>query len=394
MSMKPWPLLAVIVLSACASASVEPAFVAPQGCPALDAIAPAGDGDVRETVRYLADDALGGRLAGSEGERCAAAYLAWRLERAGVRPAGANGWFSEVSIVSAVNPHAAAGTGRNIVGVVEAADGDPAARTVVVGAHYDHLGMGEFGSLHTGDPAIHNGADDNASGVAALVEVAERIAASPAPVRVLFVLFTGEEMGLLGSARYVSEPAVPLERTVAMVNMDMVGRLRDQPLIVNGTGTAEEWVPLLERVAAGAGVELAMSPDGYGPSDQTSFYARDIPVLHLFTNVHGEYHRPEDDWQLIDYDGVERIAGMVDDIVRGIGELEAVTLVRGAGAPPQASGGGGYGAWLGTVPDFAPVEHGVRLSGVSAGRRRRRPVCSRATSWCSSVSTRSTTCTT
>lgn len=357
-----------LTLSACASSGGPPAgeFVAPAGCPALGAIVPAGVDGVRETVRYLADDALGGRQAGSEGERCAAEYIAWRMERAGLRPGGTSGWFSDVTLASVVNPHAEGGTGRNVIGVLDASNGDAEARTVVVGAHYDHLGLGEFGSLNTGAPAIHNGADDNASGVAALLEVAERLGRAPAPVRVVFVAFTGEEMGLLGSARYVNEPAVALERTVAMLNMDMVGRLREQPLIVNGAGTAPEWEALLRRLGERSGIELALSPDGYGPSDQTSFYARDIPVLHFFTNVHGEYHRPEDDWPLIDYDGIERIAGLVEGVVRGVGDLDAITLVRQA--PPQPSGGGaGSGAWLGTVPDFTPVEHGVRLSGVSAG---------------------------
>ena len=359
------PMLVGALLSACAGASGgSPEFVAPAGCPAVEAVTGGEESPVRETVRYLADDALAGRAAASAGERCAGAYIAWRLERAWVRPAGTAGWFADVPIASVVNPHAAPGTGRNVIGVVEASNGAANARTVVVGAHYDHLGMGEHGSMHAGEPAIHNGADDNASGVAALVAVAERLAREPAPVRVVFVAFTGEELGLLGSAHYVNAPAVGLDRTIAMINMDMVGRLADQPLIVNGAGTANEWGPLLERVAERFDVELAPSASGYGPSDQTSFYARDIPVLHFFTNVHGQYHRPEDDWQLIDYDGIERIAGMVEQIVRGIGDLDGLTLVRMA---PPAPAAGGYGTYLGTIPDFTPVERGVKLSGVSAG---------------------------
>ena len=358
-------VLSLALASACTTGSRTVDFAAPEGCPRLADVVDDASGDAHEAVRYLADDALGGRLAGSPGERCAAAYIAWRLAQAGVRAGGSDGFYAPVALASVVNPHAPAGSGVNVVGIVEASNGDANARTVVVGAHYDHLGMGEFGSLNTGAAAIHNGADDNASGVAALLEVAERIAANPAPVRVVFVAFTGEESGLLGSASYVNSPAIPLERTIAMLNMDMVGRLREQPLIVNGTGTAVEWGPLLERAAEEAGVELAMSPDGYGPSDQTSFYARDIPVLHFFTNVHGEYHRPEDDWALIDFAGIDRVASIVTDVVRGLGDLDGVTLVRQAA--PAPAGGGGYGAWLGTVPDFTPVDRGVRLSGVSAG---------------------------
>ena len=356
-------LLAVLLTGACASAAPRAAtFAAPAGCPAIPELVPAGESPTREAVRYLADDALGGRLAGSTGERCAAAYIAWRMAQAGLAPGHAGSWYAEVPLASAVNPHAPAGVGRNVIGVLEAADGDADAPVIVIGAHYDHLGMGGFGSL-SGDSAIHNGADDNASGVAALLAVAERLAADRPALRVVFIAFTGEESGLLGSARYVAEPAAPLERTLAMINMDMVGRLRDQPLIVNGVGTAEEWTALVEHAAAAAGIPIAPSPDGYGPSDHTSFYARDIPVLHLFTNVHSEYHRPEDDWQLVDYDGIDRIAAMVGRIVEGMDD-DRLTLVR---QPAPAPSGGGYGTWLGTIPDFTPVDSGVRLSGVSAG---------------------------
>lgn len=356
------PLLGVLLAGACASATPQVAtYAAPDGCPAVTDVVPAGESGTRETVRYLADDALGGRLAGSAGERCAAAYIAWRMAQAGLAPGGASTWYSDVPLASVVNPHAPVGTGRNVIGVLEAGDAD--APVVVIGAHYDHLGMGDFGSLSS-DSAIHNGADDNASGVAALLAVAEELADDRPDANVVFIAFTGEESGLLGSARYVAEPSVPLERMVAMINMDMVGRLRDQPLIVNGVGTAEEWDVLVREAAAEAGIPIAPSPDGYGPSDHTSFYARDIPVLHLFTNVHGEYHKPEDDWQLIDFDGIERVAGMVAEIVDEM-EDDRLTLIRQA--PPAPAAGAASRTWLGTVPDFAPVDHGVKLSGVSAG---------------------------
>src|SRR5688500_9561975 len=308
-------LLAVLFAGACASAGPGvDTFAPPAGCPAIADVVPAGESPTREAVRYLADDALGGRLAGSEGERCAAAYIAWRMAQAGLEPGIADGWYLPVPLASAVNPHAPAGVGQNVVGMLAG----PGARwdgpTIVVGAHYDHLGLGEFGSLST-TRAIHNGADDNASGVAALLAVARRLADDPPALPVVFVAFTGEESGLLGSTSFVSHSPVPLAAVRAMINMDMVGRLGDQPLIVNGVGTAEEMEAIVREAAAETGTEIAPSPDGYGPSDQTSFYARDIPVLHLFTNVHGEYHKPEDDWQLIDYEGIERVADFVAEIV-------------------------------------------------------------------------------
>jgi Tol biopolymer transport system component len=318
-------------------------------------------------VRYLADDALEGRLAGSEGERCAGEYIAAEFRRLGLKPAGADGsFFQEVRIASVTNPHAPAGTGRNVLGLLEGSDPDLAEEVVVVGAHYDHLGRGPFGSMTPEVREIHNGADDNASGVAAMLAAAERLAAGLRPRRsVLFLAFTGEELGLLGSAHYVAHPVIALDRKVAMLNLDMVGRLESDPLIVHGTGTAEEWDELL-RSANADGIALTYRPEGYGPSDHTSFYARDIPVLHFFTNVHADYHRPSDDWERIDTTGVRLIAELVARVAGTVADRPGgLVVVRGAGEPPR-QGGGGSGAWLGTVPDFSPVEHGVRLSGVSA----------------------------
>lgn len=324
-------------------------------------------------VRYLADDALEGRMAGGPGERCAGEYIAAELARLGLEPAGENGtWFQPVPLASAVNPHAPGGTGRNVVGLLPGADPALREEAVVVGAHYDHLGRGESFSLAPDARGfVHNGADDNASGVAALLAIARSLAEGPRPARTaVFVAFTGEELGLLGSAAYTANPAVPLADTRAMLNLDMVGRLGAGPLLVYGTGTAEELEALVVAAGAAEGVELLRHPDGYGPSDHTSFYARDVPVLHLFTNVHGDYHRPSDDWEKVDVEGVARVGALGARIVREVAARPAaLTLRRGAGTPPAAGGGSrsGYGAYLGTVPDFTPVEHGVRLSGVRTG---------------------------
>ena len=325
------------------------------------------------TVRYLADDALEGRLAGSAGERCAGDYIAARLAALGFRGAGANGsYFQDVPVPAAGgNPHATGPadgpTGRNVIALLEGAN--PAVRDelIVIGAHYDHLGLGTGGSLAPGESAIHNGADDNASGVAALLRVATLLSEGPRPARsVLFIAFTGEESGLLGSAFFARTPTVNLDRARAMLNMDMVGRLEDEPLIVYGVGTAAEWTDIVEREAGRAGIAVALQPDGVGPSDHTSFYLRDIPVLHFFTNTHADYHKPSDDWDLVDAEGIDRIAGLVTALARGIASPDvALTLQRGAGQPAAAPSRGS-GAWLGTVPDFTPVERGVLLGGVTA----------------------------
>lgn len=257
----------------------------------------------------------------------------------------------------------------NVVGRLAGRDPQQADEVIVVGAHYDHLGMGGPGSLAPDSEAVHNGADDNASGTSALLGLAKYFAAdmSRRPARSLvFVAFSAEEMGLLGSDHFVSDPPFPLEKTVAMVNYDMVGRLREGKLQIFGTETAEEFPTLLDSLNARSPLTLSYIGDGYGPSDQTSFYARKIPVLHLFTGTHAEYHRPEDDWQLVNADGLAQVVDfsilLIETLGNRPGRLQLVEQER-----PQVRGGG-YGPYLGTIPDFGEVEGGgLRLSGVRVG---------------------------
>jgi hypothetical protein len=290
--------------------------------------------------------------------------------------AEANG---SVALTAAIMPRMV--EAMNVVGLIPGADPTVGREVMVVGAHYDHLGFGGDGSLAPDARAVHNGADDNASGTAALMEVARLIKESgKRPSRsILFLAFTGEEKGLWGSGYYVKEPLLPIENTVAMVNMDMVGRLRENTLTIYGTGTAEEWPTLLEELnmAQKEPFVLASIPDGFGPSDHSSFYGAAIPVLMLFTNTHAEYHRPEDDWQTINQEGMERVASFATDIVAevagsGAAGVMAVTLVEGAGDPhgggmpadQDAAASPGYGAYMGTIPDMTPQEFGVRITGV------------------------------
>lgn len=324
-------------------------------------------------VRYLADDRLEGRLTGSPGADSAAAYIARRFAEAGLSP-GPDGWFQDftVSPDAPAARHAPVGgaRGRNVVGLLRGSDPKLRDEFVVLGAHYDHLGKGGAFAL---DPdstgAVHNGADDNASGTAALIEIARRLSRRPPGRSVTFVAFGGEELGLLGSAYYVRE-AASASRTALMLNLDMVGRLRNDKLVVYGTGSATELQPLLDSLNRSAGFDLASRPDGYGPSDQSSFYAAGIPVLHFFTNVHEDYHRSTDDWQKIDATGLERIAGFAADVATAVANRPSrLTFVP---LPVTAHGGsatgtGGYGAYLGTVPDMSGTDSGVRLAGVRAG---------------------------
>ncbi len=319
-----------------------------------------------ETVRYLADDALGGRLSGSAGERCAGEYVAAMFASLGLEPGGEDGFFQELPLASAAQPHAPPGRGRNVVAILRGSDPELHESAVVVGAHYDHLGLGEFGS--TGEAGeIHNGADDNASGVAAVLAAARALRGGPRPARsIVFIAFTGEELGLIGSAWYANHPAISLEETVAMVNLDMVGRLEDGEMIVYGMGTAPEWEEIVPAANADVGIPLVREEAGFGPSDHTSFYANDIPVLHFFTNVHSDYHRHTDDAEKIDAAGLGRVARLTENVARALAERrERLAVIPGVGEREQRAEGSG--AWLGTVPDFTPVDFGVLLAGVTEG---------------------------
>jgi hypothetical protein len=268
---------------------------------------------------------------------------------------------------------------RNVVAVLPGASPLLRDEYVVVGAHYDHLGLGGEGSLAPDETAVHNGADDNASGTAALVEIARTLVSGPGPGRsVLFIAFTGEERGLWGSAHFVAEPTVALEDVVAMLNLDMVGRVVDDAVTVFGVGTASEWSAVIERANAQMArpLRIAEAPDGYGPSDHSSFYGKGIPVLHFFSNTHEDYHRPSDDWEKINVDGLERVveltARVAERLATGGADAVALTAIRQERpAPPAAaqssSGSSGYGPYLGTIPDMTPRDFGLRLTGVREG---------------------------
>lgn len=255
---------------------------------------------------------------------------------------------------------------RNVIAVLDG-EGPLAEETIVVGAHYDHVGLGGQGSLAPGSTEVHNGADDNASGTVALVELARRLAAreQPLPRRVVFIAFSAEELGLVGSAKYVEDPIVPLDQTVAMFNMDMVGRLREK-LTVFGVGTSPTFASDVKRFGAAHELNLSLKPEGFGPSDHSSFYGKKIPVLHFFTGTHSDYHRPGDDWDKVNIAGIDRIVRMLEDMVVHTAETQKrPEYVEVAGhAEVQRSGSRPY---FGSIPNFGSEEAGYAVSGASPG---------------------------
>lgn len=333
--------------------------------------APAPDVSLQEDVQILASDSLTGRQTGTEGANMAARYLESRMKQLGLKPAAAaGGYFQEFSFRPKKDPHAevqfgqatdSSITGINVLGLID----NGGARTVIIGAHYDHLGMGSEGSLHRGDAAIHNGADDNASGVAVLLQLAGRIQKWPeARDNYLFLSFSGEEMGLLGSNYFVKNPPLDLKEVPYMLNLDMVGRLRqDSTLSVSGTGTSPIWPQMLNSL--NPGFKLVLSESGVGPSDHTSFYLQDIPVLHFFTGQHEDYHRPTDDSDRLNYAGMDQIAGYLFDLVKGMEAQEEVAFRKTKNESEEVPR---FKVALGVVPDYLYDGKGMRIDGVSEGK--------------------------
>lgn len=240
---------------------------------------------------------------------------------------------------------------------------------LIIGAHYDHLGRGNFDSLAPSQIGqIHPGADDNASGTAGVLELARLLAPQKGQLRrgILFASFAGEELGLLGSAAWVKDPTRPLDKAVAMLNMDMIGRIKDQKVYIGGVGTGSTLKAAVEQAANNSGFKIEYSPGGYSSSDHTSFVTKKIPVLFFFSGLHSDYHKPSDTWDKIDPQAAARllnVVGTTGELLADADERPAFVVVAEE-KPVGGSGGGGYGPYFGSIPDFGQVETGVKFSDV------------------------------
>jgi aminopeptidase YwaD len=325
---------------------------------------------IRRDIGYLASDALEGRLTGTPGNDSAAAYLARRYAALGLR-AAAPGYLQRfIARPPAHQGVSASLPTQNVFALLPGRDPTLRGQYVVVGAHFDHLGKSTEGAL---DPEAHDavrrGADDNASGTAAVLELARLFASNPARRSIIFANFSGEEQGLLGSSYFIDHSPVPIDSIDAMINFDMVGRLRNDRLIVYGVATATELRALLDSANASMHFAIAAQGDGFGPSDQSSFYAKDIPVLHFFTDLHDDYHRASDVAEKINAGGEARVVSLAERVVRAIADRPTrLTYVRIAAPPPAASSREGSEVYLGSIPDMAGGDApGLRLTGVRAG---------------------------
>jgi len=292
----------------------------------------------------------------------------------------------------------------NVIGVLEGSDRLLKSEAIVVGAHYDHLGRGGEGSLAPRSGEIHHGADDNASGTAGVLELARLFTSQrPRPKRtIVFMCFSGEEEGLLGSSYYVNHPIIPLANTVAMINMDMIGRMKARKLIIGGVGTSKEWRDLIDsanknlfgeqvsldslptkssksehlaniNVSQNASIlmnsdprrfDLTLQEDGYGPSDHSSFYSKQIPVLFFWTGTHKDYHKPSDTFDKINYEGEVQVLSLVARIVRDLDNAEKRLTYSVAKSDSQQGRSTGFRVYLGTIPNYSDSNDGLLLDGV------------------------------
>ncbi|MEO5989045.1 MAG: M28 family peptidase [Candidatus Eisenbacteria bacterium] len=336
-----------------------------------------------EPLRIPAPDGVGYMTSG-----LLAAAISQQLADALLAPAGLTLARAQAAIEGNEQPHSRAlpdsitlalalkrtrASTRNVIGRIAGRD---SARTLVMGAHYDHLGLGSSSSL-SDERVPHVGADDNASGTAAMLAAAERMAARARKGwrpqhSLIFCAFSAEEIGLVGSSHFTDDPPADLKTIEAMLNMDMVGRLRQDKLQVMGVGTASgfhELVTSVNQAVPQARFDLKTTEDGYGPSDHSSFYKRDIPVLMLFTGAHADYHKPSDTFDRINATGLARISHYAQALVESLDAQPRpmFTKAKADASPGRIAGGGGYGAYLGTIPDYMQTEGGVLLSGVRAG---------------------------
>lgn len=317
----------------------------------------------------LASDEMEGRETGQKGEELASNYLVERFSALGLLPKGEdNTYFQYFRKKLKAHPHAEVNendpeiVGRNVIGLID--NGKPT--TVVIGAHYDHLGYGADGSLHSGEKAIHNGADDNASGVTGLLYLAEALKKGKyTNNNYLFIAFSGEEKGLLGSNFFINNPTIDKRSINYMVNMDMIGRLsRDKKLLVGGVGTSPVFEPTLDGMKS-FDLQIKKELSGSGASDHMSFYNADIPVLSFFTGQHEDYHKPSDDAQLINYSGMQSVVEYIYFVIGHLDDKGKLAFTRTADPAPSTRT---FTVTLGVMPDYLYDGKGMRLDGVREGK--------------------------
>lgn len=322
---------------------------------------------LKENIKTLSADSYEGRGTGSPGESKANDFIEKQFKKIGLLPKGQNGFDQPFPFKGGVHGEGPSGTAQNIAGYLD----NGAVNTIVIGAHYDHLGLGNDGnSLDANSKGkIHNGADDNASGTAGVIELARYFAnnGKKESYNFLFLCFSGEELGLYGSKYFTENPTIDLSTATCMINLDMVGRLNPdtKTLFVSGTGTSPVWEPMLQKLSSEQ-LKIKTDSSGTGPSDHTSFYLKNIPVLHFFTGSHTDYHKPSDDAEKINYEGEVEV---LKTIVKLVDELEgqpklAFLTTKSRNMNTRSS----FKVTLGIMPSYTSDVEGLLVDGVTDGR--------------------------
>ncbi|MBL7933565.1 MAG: M20/M25/M40 family metallo-hydrolase [Bacteroidia bacterium] len=326
--------------------------------------------DIKKTISFLASDELKGRGTSSAEELKAANYLAGEFKALGLKALN-NSYLWPFTFRKNPNPHDTSLIGikersaNNVVGFLD----NKAPYTIVIGAHYDHLGLGHDHNSLDANPEgkIHNGADDNASGTAGVLELARYFSKNnkAEPFNFLFMCFSGEELGLLGSKKWCENPSYDLSKINYMVNMDMIGRLNDstRKIIVYGVGTSPVFVPLIDSIKTDLSIKKDSS--GIGPSDQTSFYLKDIPVLHFFTGQHNDYHKPSDDAEKINYKGEVEVLSYIANFIERTYHYPKLTFSK---TRTPDTGKSSFKVTMGVMPDYTFEGQGMRIDGVTDGK--------------------------
>ena len=322
-----------------------------------------------DDINYLADNKLEGRQTGSKGEQIAADYIADRFKVLKIDAKGTDSYFQDFSFNKSSNPHEQVTFedtdnenqifSKNVIGFID----NGAKNTVVIGAHYDHLGYGGQGSLYVGKE-IHNGADDNASGTALMLDLANQLKFDNFNNNYLFIGFSGEEMGLLGSNYFVKNPTIDLSSINYMINLDMVGRLKeDKSLAIYGVGTS----PIFKQTinSNNDSFNIIENESGVGPSDHTSFYINDIPVLHFFTGQHADYHKPSDDPDKINYQGVKEISDYIFSLISDLNDNGRIAFRKTKNESEEVPR---FKVSLGVMPDYMFNKGGMRIDAVTEDR--------------------------
>ncbi len=333
--------------------------------------------NLKKDVAVLASDAFEGRAIGTPGADKAAEYIETRFKEIGLTPKGTDGYYQHFSFIPQghgqihqVGDSTVMGKslvketkGKNVIGVIN--NGKP--HTLIIGAHYDHLGWGDENSLWTGGKAIHNGADDNASGVSAMIQLATVLSDNDKNpnYNYLFIAFSGEEKGLWGSNYFCKNPTIELSSVNCMMNMDMVGRLNaEHALSISGTGTSPEFENWLTKNNK-TNFKLLFDKSGIGPSDHSSFYNMNIPVLHFFTGQHSDYHKPSDDFDKINYEGLNEVVNYMYAMCVEMNAHSKLEFTKTIDPKPTNSS---FKVTLGVMPDYMFSGVGMRIDGVKENR--------------------------